>query len=69
MEKKRELVVQKSKSFEEADKADKLMRKNMSMDERMTVILKLRNFLLEFKYGTTEGLPLIPIQLCKRDRD
>jgi len=67
MEKKREFVVQKFKSFEEADKADKLMRKNMTMDERMNVMLKLRNFLLEFKYGTTEGFQRV-YSVTKRKR-
>lgn len=67
MEKDREFIVQKFKSFEEADEADKLMRKNMSMDERMNVMLKLRNFLLEFKYGTTEGFQRI-YTVTKRKR-
>ncbi len=67
MREKREFTVQKFKSFEEADKADKLRRKNMTMDERMNVMLNLRNFLLEFKYGTTEGFQRV-YSVIKRKR-
>jgi hypothetical protein len=55
MKNKRECVVQKFKSFEEADKADKLMRKNMTMDERFQVYLKLRDTYIKLIYGTDPG--------------
>lgn len=67
MEKKKEFFVQRFKSFEEADKADKEMRKNMTMDERMNIMLQLRNFLLESKYGTTEGFQRV-YSVTKRKR-
>lgn len=67
MDKDRKFTVQKFKSFEEAEKADKLMRKNMTMDERMNVMLNLRNFLLEFKYGTTTGFQRV-YTVTKRKR-
>ncbi len=55
MEDKREFVVQKFKNFEEADKADKLMYKNMTMDERFQVYLQLRDTYIKLTYGTDPG--------------
>lgn len=67
MENKEKFFVQKFSSFEEAEKADKELRKKMNMNERMNVMLNLRNFLLEHKYGTTEGFQRV-YSVTKRKR-
>jgi hypothetical protein len=67
MENKEKFTVQKFSSFEEAEKADKEMRRKMNMQERMNTMLQLRNFLLELKYGTTEGFQRV-YSVTKRKR-